>query len=423
MFGDIANQVSLAKFGAQGRPPPGDTPLGAPPSGAHPSGNGSGEWAHFGALYGASEPMERLFRQMERLGRSLAPVVILGESGSGKELVAKTLHELSERASAPFVAVNCGAIPETLIESELFGHERGSFTGAARTHRGLFERASGGTLFLDEITEMPFEMQVRLLRVLETGRFCRVGGDVEIETDVRILAATNRDLQQAVSEKRLREDLMYRLCVVPLSVPPLRERGEDALLLADWFLAQLNLEHGDEKRFSEDASALILAHGWPGNVRELKNVVHRAFVLADGEISLDLGSDATPRLAESTSTSTLTLTATATGDADSALAPATPPRVNPGRERRARPGPIAPGAAGHTAIETFTVRIPVGMSLDDAERALIEATLRAVAGCKTKAAQVLGISPKTLYNKLHAYGNSASATETGAVVENQALAA
>jgi DNA-binding NtrC family response regulator len=331
--------------------------------------------------------MRKLFRKIERLARSSAPVIILGESGSGKELVATTLHQLSARKEQPFIAVNCGAIAENLIESELFGHERGSFTGASRTHRGCFERASGGTLFLDEITEMPLEMQVRLLRVLETGRFCRVGGDQEIETDVRILAASNRDLQQAVASGRLREDLMYRLCVIPVTVPPLRERDDDALLLAAMFLQQLNDEHDEGKRLGDSAKARILEYCWPGNVRELKNVIHRAFVLSDDEVFVDM---------------------------DVTIRP----------DRSSRPSVVIAAQPGAPAFgEPFSVRIPVGMSLDAAEKALITATLQAVCGSKAKAAQVLGISLKTLYNRLHAYDDAAAAVQSASLAACTALAA
>jgi len=331
--------------------------------------------------------MRKLFRKIERLARSSAPVIILGESGSGKELVATTLHQLSARKERPFIAVNCGAIAENLIESELFGHERGSFTGASRTHRGCFERASGGTLFLDEITEMPLEMQVRLLRVLETGRFCRVGGDQEIETDVRILAASNRDLQQAVASGRLREDLMYRLCVIPVTVPPLRERDDDALLLAAMFLQQLNEEHDEGKRLGESAKTRILEYCWPGNVRELKNVIHRAFVLSDDEVVVDM---------------------------DVTIRP----------DGTSRPSVVIPAQPGAPAFgEPFSVRIPVGMSLEAAEKALITATLQAVSGSKAKAAQVLGISLKTLYNRLHAYDDAAAAVQSASLAACTALAA
>ncbi|MDQ2961850.1 MAG: sigma-54 dependent transcriptional regulator [Pseudomonadota bacterium] len=317
-------------------------------------------------IYGACDPMRTLFDTLDKIADASATVIILGESGSGKELVANAIHQLSERRQRPFIAVNCGALPETLIESELFGHERGSFTGAARTHRGCFERANGGMLFLDEITEMPVDMQVRLLRVLEAGRFSRIGGDQEIATDVRVIAASNRDLRAAVAAGKLREDLMYRLCVIPVSVPPLRERGGDALLLGEMFLDRLNEENGTAKRLSVEARQRIGSYRWPGNVRELKNVVHRAYVMSDDEVEVDTG-----------------------GDMTVAVAPATVPR--------------AQASAGDE------ITIQVGTSLELAERALIMATLRSLDGSKSKAAQVLGISLKTLYNRLHAYGGAARA--------------
>ena len=364
MFGELQSSASLAKYPAasDAASSRADVDLGRKSSAAS-------RLEHFGLLYGACAAMRELFESINRLARSNAPVMILGESGSGKELVATTLHQLSSRNGRPFIAVNCGALPENLIESELFGHERGSFTGAARTHRGCFERANGGTLLLDEITEMPIEMQVRLLRVLESGRFNRVGGDQEIEVDVRVLAASNRDLRHAVASGRLREDLMYRLCVVPIVVPPLRERGDDSLLLAEMFLAELNEEHGEKKVLSEDAQSLIANHTWPGNVRELKNVVHRAFVLSDGEIEVNIGSFSLFN-----------------GSASSATDDSV----------RAVPGDV----------DEDGVRIRVGMSLDEVERALIAATLRAVGGSKADAARILGISLKTIYNRLHAYGDT-----------------
>jgi len=338
-----------------------------------------GRLQRVGALYGACATMQRLFQTIGRLGPSNATVMILGESGSGKELVAQAIHQLSERSRKAFVAVNCGALPENLIESELFGHERGSFTGAARTHRGCFERADGGTLFLDEVTEMPVDMQVRLLRVLETGRFCRVGGDQEITASVRVIAASNRDLGQAVAEGRLREDLMYRLCVIPLPVPPLRDREGDVLLLAEMFLAELNDAHGTSKIYAPQSRERISAFSWPGNVRELKNVVHRGYVLSDDEVEVDVpasGRDAP----------TLPLAA-------SAITVPTMPSINSAIAARAS----VPGGGARD------VTIRIGTSLDDAERTLIMATLDSVAGSKAKAAQVLGISLKTLYNRLHAY--------------------
>jgi DNA-binding NtrC family response regulator len=274
MFGELQSIANLAKY-------PANAPADLPPR-ATARISSEKRLERFGLLYGACQPMRDLFHGLDRLSRSTAPVMILGESGSGKELVATTLHHLSPRKDRPFIAVNCGAIPETLIESELFGHERGSFTGAARTHRGCFERADGGTLFLDEVTEMPVEMQVRLLRVLETGRFTRVGGDQEIGADVRVLAASNRDLRQAVASGKLREDLMYRLCVIPVNVPPLRDRGDDAVLLAEMFLSELNEEQGEQKTLSADGRRRIVEHTWPGNVRELKNAVERAVIMARG---------------------------------------------------------------------------------------------------------------------------------------------
>ena len=343
----------------------------------------AGRLQRVGALYGACATMQRLFQTIGRLGPSNATVMVLGESGSGKELVAQAIHQLSERSRKAFVAVNCGALPENLIESELFGHERGSFTGAARTHRGCFERADGGTLFLDEVTEMPVDMQVRLLRVLETGRFCRVGGDQEISASVRVIAASNRDLGQAVAEGRLREDLMYRLCVIPLPVPPLREREGDALLLAEMFLAELNEEHGTSKTYTQRARERIAAFSWPGNVRELKNVIHRGYVLSDDEVEVDVPESGHDAIVVPQASLTISVP--------------TMPSINSAIAARVTTTPCG-------SAKDVTIR--VGTSLDDAERALIMATLDSVAGSKAKAAQVLGISLKTLYNRLHAYRGS-----------------
>ena len=353
------------------------------PASTEPSPHGRpGRLQRVGALYGACTAMQRLFQTIARLGPSSATVMVLGESGSGKELVAQAIHQLSERSRKAFVAVNCGALPENLIESELFGHERGSFTGAARTHRGCFERADGGTLFLDEVTEMPVDMQVRLLRVLESGRFCRVGGDQEIAASVRVIAASNRDLGKAVAEGRLREDLMYRLCVIPLPVPPLREREGDALLLAEMFLQELNAEHGTEKTYAPRARERIAAFSWPGNVRELKNVVHRGYVLSDDVVDVDVPDAADNAIALQQPVAMISVPAM--------------PSLNAAIAART-------SAHGGTARD---VTIRVGTSLDDAERTLIMATLDSVAGSKAKAAQVLGISLKTLYNRLHAYRGS-----------------
>ena len=303
----------------------------------------------FGRLYGSSTVMQDVYRMIEKVAPTEATVFITGESGCGKELVARTIHERSPRARGAFVAINCGAIPQNLIEAELFGHERGAFTGANRQHRGCFERAEGGTLFLDEITEMPLEMQVRLLRVLETSRFVRVGGDGEIRTNVRVLAATNRDALDAVRDGRLREDLMYRLAVFPIVLPPLRERDGDTELLAEHFLQNLNVESAMSKRFSRAALTTIRAYHWPGNVRELKNAVHRAFIMAEEFVELDLAGLACP------------------------------------------------------AVEGECLRMPVGTSLAEMERQAIFATLDHCRGNKRRAAEMLGVSLKTLYNRLTAY--------------------
>jgi DNA-binding NtrC family response regulator len=303
----------------------------------------------FGRLYGSSTVMQDVYRMIEKVAPTEATVFITGESGCGKELVARTIHERSPRARGAFVAINCGAIPQNLIEAELFGHERGAFTGASRQHRGCFERAEGGTLFLDEITEMTPDMQVRLLRVLETGRFVRVGGDGEIRTNVRVLAATNRDAMDAVRDGKLREDLMYRLAVFPIALPPLRERDGDTELLAEHFLQKLNVEAGASKRFSRAALTTIRAYHWPGNVRELKNAVHRAFIMAEEYVELDLAGLACP------------------------------------------------------AVEGECLRMPVGTSLAEMERQAIFATLDHCRGNKRRAAEMLGVSLKTLYNRLTAY--------------------
>jgi len=230
---------------------------------------------HFGPLIGSSAEMQKVFDLIGRVAPTDATVLITGESGTGKELVAHTVHNLSRRRTTPFLPINCGAISHTLIESELFGHERGSFTGADRMHQGLFERASGGTIFLDEITEMPMESQVKLLRALETGTIMRVGGEQPISVDVRVIAASNRQPEEAIAEGRLREDLFYRLNVFPIWIPPLRSRPGDVELLAQHFLAELNRADGGSKTFTGAALRRLRAHDWPGNVRELKNLVQR----------------------------------------------------------------------------------------------------------------------------------------------------
>lgn len=306
-----------------------------------------------GIMHGASPVMERLYRQVERVAATDATVLLIGESGTGKELIANAIHRMSVRNEETFAAVNCGAVPAHLIEAALFGHEKGSFTGAVRQHLGYFEHASRGTLFLDEITEMPVDMQVKLLRVLESGAFMRVGGDDEVKVDVRLIAATNRDLDHAVKQGALREDLMYRLAVFPISIPPLRERGSDIEFLAQHFLDALNEKENTSKTFSRGSLDVIRSYSWPGNVRELKNVVQRAFILATDTLSIeDCISDLSTRK----------------------------PTVHEGY------------------LNFF-----VGTPLADAQKEIILATLKHYSGNKRLTAETLGISLKTLYNRLKEY--------------------
>jgi DNA-binding NtrC family response regulator len=312
----------------------------------------------FGLLMGGSPPMQALYDQLNRVAPTSATVLLIGQSGTGKELAAQTVHQLSRRKRAPFLAVNCGAISPQLIESELFGHEKGSFTGADRQHKGFFERSNGGTLFLDEITEMSRDLQVKLLRVLETGTFLRVGLPQPIVTDVRVIAATNRQPEKAVAEGKLREDLYHRLNVFPIQMPALRGRGADIELLAQYFLDTFNKEEGTHKRFAQDALNRLYDHSWPGNVRELKNCVHRAFIMADEVIG------------------------------------------------QLRPEEL-PGTVVEDDPALLTVR--VGTPLDDIERRVTMATLAQCGNVKRRAAEILGISVKTLYNRLEAYAASDSA--------------
>ncbi len=353
---------------------------------------------HFGQLWGRAPAMQRVYEQISRVAGTGVTVFITGESGTGKEVVAQSVHDLSRRRKKPFLAVNCGAISPNLIESEIFGHEKGSFTGADRQHQGFFERASGGTLFLDEITEMPLELQVKLLRVLETGRFMRVGSTQSQETDVRVIAATNRLPMQAVASGRLREDLMYRLNVFPIDLPPLRDRLQDVPLLAEHFLASFSAQEGPAKRFSPAALDRLVSYRWPGNVRELRNAVQRAYVMAHTDV-ID----------------------TAWLPQDAASAMPTPPGMpaQPAPAALAEPGPgPAPVPAAEPSIEGAAVAgaptlvLPLGVSLAQAERLLIQATLRHHRHHKERTAAVLGISLKTLYNRLKEY--SAEGGEGGA---------
>ncbi|HEU4333471.1 MAG TPA: sigma-54 dependent transcriptional regulator, partial [Candidatus Eisenbacteria bacterium] len=248
-------------------------------------------FGRFGRIIGNSPQMQKVYDLIARVAPTDVTVLITGESGTGKELVAQAIVEFSTRRHRPFIPLDCGAISPTLIESELFGHERGSFTGATQMRRGHFEQASGGTLFLDEITEMPVELQVKLLRVLESGTLTRVGGETRVPVTVRLIAASNRPPSEAIHDGKLREDLYYRLNVFPIALPPLRERNGDAIMLADQFLDAINRAEGTNKRFSAAARERILQHPWPGNVRELKNEIQRAFILAEKVLEMD---DLTP---------------------------------------------------------------------------------------------------------------------------------
>jgi nitrogen regulation protein NR(I) len=238
-------------------------------------------------LVGQSQPMQQVFKMVGRVSHSDAPVMITGESGSGKELVARAIHHYSNRSDKPFIAINCAAIPENLLESELFGHERGAFTGAAAQRIGRFEQSDGGTLFLDEIGDMPLAVQGKILRVLQEGEFSRLGGNMTIKTDVRVIAATNKSLETEVTKKQFREDLFYRLNVVRIHLPPLRQRKEDIRLLTEYFLKRIATQkHLPQLKLSEEALKLMQNYSWPGNVRELENTIQRACVLAAGDVLL-----------------------------------------------------------------------------------------------------------------------------------------
>jgi two-component system response regulator AtoC len=309
----------------------------------------------FGPLVGVSPLMKEIYDRISRVAPTSATVLIVGESGTGKELVARTVHDLSRRRHEPYVALNCSAISPMLIESELFGHERGSFTGADRRHHGVFERATRGTLFLDEVTEMPMELQVKLLRVLESGTFTRTGGETALPVDIRFLAATNRRPEEAVKEGKLRADLYYRLKVFQLSLRTLRDRVEDVPLLAEHFLTQISESEGQSKRFTPEALAMLAAYAWPGNVRELKNAVYSGYILAGPDITVE---------------------------------------CLPAEILNAVTTPTSEGV----------IPMNVGMTVAEAERRLILATLGHFAGRKLETAEALGISLKTLYNRIRDYG-------------------
>jgi len=319
-----------------------------------------------GEMVGASRKMREVFSLIQQVAPSSAAVLITGESGTGKELAARAIHILSPRRAGPFVAINCAAMPDTLMESELFGHEKGAFTGAVERRAGCFELAQKGTVLLDEIGDMPVATQAKLLRVLEDGRVRRLGGKSEIQLDVRVIAATNAPLDSALKDGKFREDLYYRLNVFPIPLPPLRDRSEDLPVLAAALLEQLNQKHGVKVT---DISPAVLerfqAHSWPGNVRELRNVLERAVIVA-GEGSIEIQ------------------------------------HLPPGFGGTAPPRPT--GADGD-------LRIPVGYTIEQAERALIEMTLEHTRNNKTRAAEILGISQKTLFNKLKEYGAQAASAD------------
>jgi len=314
-------------------------------------------------LVGASPSMQQVFSLIRQVAPSKAAVMITGESGTGKELVARAIHHLSPRRSAPFFAINCAAMPETLIESELFGHEKGAFTGAVERRAGCFELAQHGTLLLDELAEMPVGTQAKLLRVLEDSRVRRLGGKSEIAVDVRIIASTNKVLEEALQKGEVREDLFYRLNVFRIDLAPLRQREGDIPLLVESMIDLMNKKHGCKvTEATSDTLDSLQRHSWPGNVRELRNVVERAVIIA-GE------------------------------------GPLTPQHLAPnfGAPPGTRPAPAV--------NEPDTVRLPVGTTVGDGEKALIMLTLKHTKNNKTRAAEILGISLKTLFNKLKEYGS------------------
>ena len=318
----------------------------------------------FEQFVGNSPIMLKLYKMIDRVAPSNASVLIRGPSGSGKELVAQAIHARSERRDHELLSLNCGAVSKELIGSELFGHERGAFTGANRQHRGYFERAHGGTLFLDEVTEMPLEQQVQLLRVLETGKFTRLGGDQEIAADVRIVAATNRDPAEAIKAGHLREDLYFRLAVFPIQMPSLNERNGDIRLLAEHFLHRLNTDNRTTKQFAPVVLNWLEQRHWQGNVRELKNAVQRAYILADETINQD---------------DFLELNESKPALASVALA--------------------APIEAQNGSLQFAVGQTPI----NEIERQMIYATLAHYKDNKPKTAEALGISLKTLYNRLKQY--------------------
>lgn len=314
--------------------------------------------------------MERLYKQIERIAQTEASVLITGESGTGKEVVFRLIHSKSKRKNRPFVALNCAAIPREMVESELFGHEKGAFTGAVKRKKGCFELADQGTLFLDEIAEMELGIQVKLLRAVEYKTFRRLGGSEEVETDVRIVAATNKEMSEALEKDEFRKDLFYRLSVVELHIPPLRDRKADIPLLSRHFMKSFAAKYQTApKQFSEDCMKSLMNYNWPGNVRELRNTIERCVIMCPNEMVTK--SYIAPHIAESD------------GKCDSRI--------------------YDTYSNGNGDIDR--VNIPVGTTLKEAERRLIDKTLSSVNNNKSEAARILGFSRATLHNKLDKYGS------------------
>ena len=323
----------------------------------------------FGQMVGSSKPMQEIFHLVEMVAPSTASVLITGESGTGKEMVARTIHEMSPRKAKPFVAINCSAIPETLIESEIFGHEKGAFTGAMERRAGCFELAEEGTLLLDEIGEMPAATQAKLLRVLEDRKLRRLGSKVETPVDVRVLAATNKVPEEAVARGELRGDLYYRLNVFNIHLPPLRDHKEDLPQLVESLLADMNEKHGrNVSGVSDSVQQMFSSYNWPGNVRELRNTLERAVIVCEGGLI----------------------------------------------EPKHLPPNFGSSGLKVAAADGTGIRLEVGTTVEEAEKMLILKTLAATNNNKTRAAEILGISLKTLHNKLKEYGTASGVASEAA---------
>jgi DNA-binding NtrC family response regulator len=321
------------------------------------------EAGRLGEIVGGSKPMQEVMRIIEMAAPSSASVLITGETGSGKEIVARTIHKLSPRATGPFVAINCSAIPESLMESEIFGHERGAFTGAAERRIGCFELADEGTLLLDEIGEMPPPTQAKLLRVLEDRKVRRLGSKSETPVDVRVLAATNKDPEQAVGSGQLRQDLYFRLNVFHIHLPPLRDHKDDIPLLVEHILRDINAKHGKSVRgIGAEVTDIFMSHTWPGNIRELRNVLERAAIMSEKDLIT----------------------------------------------RASLPGEFGRTSA-KSPSDLSAMKFPIGTTVDAMEKELILQTLAATGNNKTRAAELLGVSLKTLHNKLKEYGSERGA--------------